>query len=649
MAHKIKENLINQLSQNTREEGLALSRRQMLKLGMAGPAALLAAQSVLNTQDAVAKSDSPSGGGSGYKLTPWKDKLVILPVAVPVVDKTKSQTLKRSKFFTQYPPAPLDHQYSVYTDFAPKKFYHHRYTECDWQFHSELPKNKVWGWEGNFGGPTIMARYGEPILVRRTNCLDPFHVGYGNPTVSTHLHNAHTPAESDGNPLTEYQVYPGQYKDYHYPNVYAGFSLNQQFAPTGEPWEAQSTLWYHDHMLDYTSQNVYMGLAGFYLMFNEYDSGDETGTNAQNIKKYGKANYAKTNFRLPSGEFDIPLIFIDMKFDAKGKRLFDLFNLDGVLGDKITVNGKIQPYHKVAKRKYRLRLLNSGPSRFYCFSFSNKMPFKVIGIDGNLLPAPLSMTKITLAPAERADIIVDFNDPNFPLPIGSKPESSVYLLNTLEQVDGRGPKGETLPAPDQLIRFDVDRNEDDPSLVPSKFYPLPPIPPAKLALSGLSSLLDVGVQKDTTADRVFRFDRSLGAWTVNGNIYDPTVVSAVIPLNAEEVWEIQGGGDWSHPVHIHFEEFRILSRNGMPPPAQEGGRKDVIYLHPGEVVRIFMRFRDFHGQFVMHCHNVVHEDHAMMVNWIVGEPDPVDKAGGVCYGKDIGAFDFSEIVKGNLT
>lgn len=611
-----------------------LGRRQMLKLGAMVPAGALAlaanvdAKSTPTPKPVAIATPAPTPAPiTTPLLTPWKDALVILPIAKPVVDISAGDDLTQSAFFTHYPPCPLDHQFSCLSDFAPKKYYHHRYTETLHKFHSDLPANKVWGWEGNFGGPTFIAKYGEPILVRRTNCLNPNHVGYGNPVVSTHLHNAHTPAESDGNPLYEYQVIPGQYKDYHYPNVYAGFSLGQDYAPTGEPWEAQSTLWYHDHMLDYTSQNVYMGLAGFYLMFNDYDTGDENLLSA-------------TNFRLPSGEYDIPLIFIDMKFDASGKRVFDLFNLDGVLGDKITVNGKIQPYHKVANRKYRLRLLNSGPSRFYTFSFSNKMSFQVIAIDGNLLPAPVTMTSITLSPAERADIVINFNS----LPVGTTAASSVYLLNTLEQVDGRGPSGKSLTSPNQLIRFDVNRTAADPSQVPAKFYPLPSIPPAKKALSGLSSL-----KTSTKADRTFLFDRSNGAWTVNGNIYDPLSVSAIIPLNAEEVWEIQGSGNWAHPVHIHFEEFQILSRNGVAPPLHERGRKDVIYLRPGEKVRIFMRFRDFHGRFVTHCHNVVHEDHAMMVNWIVGEADPVDAGGGMCYGKDLSASDYGAIVNGSLT
>ncbi len=123
--------------------------------------------------------------------------------------------------------------------------------------------------------------------------------------------------------------------------------------------------------------------------------------------------------------------------------------------------------------------------------------------------------------------------------------------------------------------------------------------------------------------RTFRFERGNGAWTVNGALFDETVVSAAVPQEAEEVWVIQNpGGDWRHPVHIHFEEHRTLSRNGqlVVPNTQNNAsvdyaRKDVVQLNTNEEVRIFMRFRDMKGRYVMHCHNVVHEDHAMMVRW----------------------------------
>ena len=123
--------------------------------------------------------------------------------------------------------------------------------------------------------------------------------------------------------------------------------------------------------------------------------------------------------------------------------------------------------------------------------------------------------------------------------------------------------------------------------------------------------------------REWSFERGNGAWLVNGEAYDENKVSADPAMESEEVWVIKnGGGGWWHPIHIHFEEHRMLSRNGVTikPKEQINGsinyaRKDVIPLNSGEEARIFMRFRDMKGRYVMHCHNVVHEDHSMMVRW----------------------------------
>ena len=123
--------------------------------------------------------------------------------------------------------------------------------------------------------------------------------------------------------------------------------------------------------------------------------------------------------------------------------------------------------------------------------------------------------------------------------------------------------------------------------------------------------------------RTWRFERGSGGWMVNGKFFDENVVNAPIPQGSEEVWAIQNpGGSWRHPVHIHFEEHRMLTRNGAPvkPNTQLNGaidysRRDVINLQTNDEVRLFMRFRDMKGRYVMHCHNVVHEDHAMMVRW----------------------------------
>jgi FtsP/CotA-like multicopper oxidase with cupredoxin domain len=138
----------------------------------------------------------------------------------------------------------------------------------------------------------------------------------------------------------------------------------------------------------------------------------------------------------------------------------------------------------------------------------------------------------------------------------------------------------------------------DNSLVPVKMRDLPPLNFSEVAQR-----------------RTFNFGRSNGGCTVNGRFFDLGRIDAHVKRNTAEIWTLTNGGGWSHPVHIHMEEFRILSRNGALPPANEGGRKDVIKLNPGETVSFFMRFRDWTGRYPMHCHNTVHEDHAMMVRW----------------------------------
>ena len=441
---------------------------------------------------------------------------------------------------------------------------------------NQLPPQPIWGFDGISPGPTYVAQYNTPILVRNVNNLPANNGGFGKNSVSTHLHNSHTPSESDGFPCDFFEA--AHFYDQYYPNKYAGF--NSTHRPNGDINEAMSTLWYHDHRVDFTSQNVYKGLAGFYLLFDERDSGDETDPNPLAL-------------RMPSGEFDVPLMFADKVFDSDGQVFFDFFNFDGILGDKFIVNGKIQPFFKVARRKYRFRLLDTGPSRFYEFFLSNGLPFVQISNDGNLLPQPLPRNSIRLGVAERADVIIDFTNTR----IGDR----IFLENRLEQTSGRGPTGKILPqaSATQLLRFDVDRDppEPDPSRIPASLRVLPTID-----------------MREVVATRTWRFERKNGAWAINGKFFNINEVRATPKRGTAEVWVLQNNsGDWQHPIHIHFEEFRILSRNGVSPPPDEVARKDVVRLQGNEEIRIFMRFRDFLGRYPMHCHNVVHEDHAMML------------------------------------
>ncbi len=490
----------------------------------------------------------------------------------------------------------------------------------NWVFNPAYPPQRIWGWLDNTGtatpskgkgkkgatappppqylmpGPTIFGRYGKHVIARVHNQLPQDHVGFGTPEISTHLHNGHNPSDSDGYPGDYFSPLmagptissPGRWRDHFYPCIYAGCD---EFGYPGDPREALGTLFYHDHTLDFTSPNVYLGLLGFYLMFDDLDSGNERDTNPAAL-------------RLPSHPYDYPIALGDKRFDANGQLFFDQLDPEGTLGDVVCVNGKVQPVLRVARRKYRLRLLNSGPSRFYRLNLVNsalvRQRFTYIANDGNLLPAPLyDMADIDLGVAERADIVVDFSQ----YPIGTV----LYLENRQRQDDTRGPRVGDFSVRQQLLKIIVDRNppQADVSQVPATLRPLRELP----------DLTNLTV-------RHWDFDRTNGQWSVNGRLFDVNSPSATVPIGSTEIWEFENQNNgWSHPIHVHFEEGRILSKRvagvDVPVPPWEQGRKDVYVLPPGPDtnVRVLLHFRDFRGKYVVHCHNMIHEDHAMMVRF----------------------------------
>ncbi|KQT11628.1 hypothetical protein ASG30_04830 [Ramlibacter sp. Leaf400] len=475
-----------------------------------------------------------------------------------------------------------DHQ--AWTRFPPQLLYRVDVKVGSHRFHQELPTQEVWGYEGQVPGPLFHARYGKPILVRFRNQLPNALQGYGSPDISVHLHNLHTPSESDGYPVDWFSktaygstlTRPGEYKDHHYPMVYAGVD---QYGGIGDPREALGTMWYHDHRADFTAPNVYRGMAGFFLAFDDLDSGNENDPNTNAL-------------RLPSGEFDVPLMLADRHFDTGGYLMFDQFNQDGFIGDKFLVNGKIQPVFHVAPRKYRLRLLAAGTARVWDLQLRRQnlvQSFIQISSDGNLFAAPILRSNVTLGAAERADIVVDFSK----FPVGSE----LFLTNRLKHVDGRRPEPDFLTTPVQVLKFVVDRALPGPdnSRVLGRLREQPPIN-----------------MSEVVATRNFNFGRSSSGWTINDRLFNNRPI--VSPkMGTAEIWNLRNtSGGWAHPVHIHFEEGRILQRNGVAPPAWERGRKDIFYLGPNENVQVFLRFRDFPGKYLMHCHNTIHEDHAMM-------------------------------------
>jgi FtsP/CotA-like multicopper oxidase with cupredoxin domain len=583
-----------QAAKNRREIiSAGLSRREMLRLGLLTSAGLLVPMSGLSVRarsSAGRLFDSGSGSGPSSPPTPpFVQAFTRMTVKQPVAALNPTPTAVPNTVAGE--GRTITHQ--AFSQFAPVKFYEVEQRLSNIITHPALPPQPLWGFDGLVPGPLYVERYGKPILVRNRNNLPVNNGGFGRNLVTTHLHNGHTPAESDGNPCDFFR--PGQFYDQHYPNVLAGVNSTHKDVG-GDIQESMSTLWYHDHMHDFTSQNVYKGLAGMYLLFNDYDTGDET-----------------TGFHLPSfgdgvsddSNFDVPMVFSDHLYDSEtGLLTFDTFNFDGVLGDRFLVNGKVQPVMHVHPRRYRFRWLDAGPSRFYQFFLTDT------STDGNLLERPVEVESVRISVAERADVIVDFS---------KYAGKTLYIENRLEQVDGRGPTGKVLPAGqgNLILKIVVDLppiadNSVDPATI-TRFYGLP----SKTATPRIT--------------RTFNFDRSNGLWSINGRSMDPECqeVRARIAKNSVEHWVVtNSSGGWQHPAHIHFEEFQFLSVNGAP-PASTGlvlnGRKDVIRLEHNMHTKVFFRFRDFVGRYPFHCHNVVHEDHAMMLIWeiVEGEGDNI--------------------------
>jgi FtsP/CotA-like multicopper oxidase with cupredoxin domain len=568
-----------------------LSVREYLREGLvSGGAGLLALRAMRNFRPFWAHASHDSDGLTGTSgqpvsppNTPFQDPLPIPPT---LAQKTLTPAPTEAANTAAGEAARAPHQ--KWQQFLPQKTYELEEVAVSEQFYPAVdgvPPSTTWRFRdtvNNNVSPIIRANYQEPIVVRIHNRLPANNGGFGINQTTTHLHNGHTASESDGSPVDFYDA--GKFKDYHYPNVRAGFASTH--APLGDLRETMSFLWFHDHRFDFTAQNVYKGLASMYLLFSA-DQNQDTGDEG-------------TGFRLPSGAYDIPMIFADKVFDpTTGQLFFDRFNLNGILGDRYTVNGKIQPYLNVYKRRYRFRLLDGGPSRFYRFHLSNNQPLIQISSDGNLLPTAIPTTNgILVGVAERVDVIVDFTN--------ATTGSRIYLQNRLPQTKGEGPDGTGTAsgAVTDLVEFRVQGSPPEPdlSLVPTTLIPNPIF------------------QNASSKTRSFVFDKGRdGLWVINDQLFDPNVISFQIHQNRTETWNLDGKSrDWSHPVHIHFEEFRILKRDGSASsvPANEGGRKDVVPIGNFHgTAQLKMQFRDWLGHYPMHCHNTVHEDHAMMLRW----------------------------------
>jgi FtsP/CotA-like multicopper oxidase with cupredoxin domain len=416
-------------------------------------------------------------------------------------------------------------------------------------------------------GPRIDVNQGEKVVMTMHNRITDPHPLYGRPVnISTHLHGSASLPQYDG--YASDICAPGQKKFYNYPN-----------------FQNARTLWYHDHGLHYTAENAYSGLAAQYHLHDD-----------------------RERALLPQGEFDVAVTLSDMMFNADGSQAYDDRTHSGLWGDVILVNGRPWPMMKVKKRIYRFRILNASISRSYRPVTSPAAPMYMVGTDGGLMPKSQAVSQWRHGSAERYEVLIDFSK----FSTGQK----IYLNNL------SNPNNRDFDNTGKIMGFEVtdepfDRSDPTALTVPDTLNPG----------DEAMNLTQTG----STKVRTIRVQRDLNTWTLNGKTWDDVITSgykdvlANPDLGDTEVWEIQNNsGGWFHPVHIHLVDFKILSRNGQAPFAYEKGPKDVVYVGENETVRLIMKFGDRSapvqnvGKYMIHCHNLPHEDHDMMGQFSVG-------------------------------
>ena len=459
------------------------------------------------------------------------------------------------------------------------------------------------GYNGNYLGPTLIMNKGDEVVLNVTNNL-------GGPHTTTHWHGFHLPAMHDGGPHQE-------------------IVNGETWSPTFTILNRAGTYWYHPHLHPVvdkqrnpngTSGQVFRGLAGMIIVR------DEESERLDLPKQYGID--------------DIPLIIQDRSFNEDGSFLdFPIRathpRLDPDVGpvifpfrkgDNFLVNGIISPILETHAQMVRFRILNASNNRFYNLGFGDNRMFYQVASDGSLLEAPVSLSRVIVAPSERMEIVVDFGDDentHVQLKSYNSELGTAYLTNPL------------------AAAFDIyDSNDFD---IFSIAVGAPTENPVMTLPTSLTRIDRIPVEEAVNGQHPRPFELSAGelelipigdpptldlTFTINGKAMDIDRIDEVIQLGDTEIWEITNTTGQAHPMHVHGDSFQILTRNGSYEnvPPSERGWKDSVIVKPNETVRIIKRFEDFadpDSPFMFHCHILDHEDGGMMLQWIVVEPGSI--------------------------
>lgn len=578
---------------------------------------------------------------------------------------------------------------------------------------------RLYSYSGSIPGPMLKMRLGQPVVVRFENHLETeisIHLHGGH----SPSHSDGFPSFYVLQGKARDYFYPNMLPLYEVVDKDIKKGTGKYKVDVGE---SQSTMWYHDHAMDATAYNASKGLAGVAPCFGEEElklikdgvlpsageaslfdpelmkleateeNPDPKGLEHPDHPGFYRHEALKEPYYNP---YDVPLVLQDRVIDlATGQIAYDGTGHNGYIGDTMLVNGVAWPKLDVQKRKYRFRILDGSNARvfrlrliradkFHQLNTNGIDPagaaeeepaavaarpasyeeasenFLRIGKDSWLWSEAVEMKSIVLMMANRADIVVDFKKLTGRLAPNETAE--YFLVNTMPQFDGRGPKAKlenggdprVLPVPFDVVGVD---GVPDARLVEVNR----PIPLMKFVVTGRPVEKDATVEQGTKliqthrpiedheikAVREFIFHRGKGAWQINGRFYDPTITNAGPWLDHAEEWVLRnGGGGWWHPIHIHLESHQLISyekdfaadaivdRQDPPtqpilnnlkniadalPERERMGLHDTQALGPNTVARIRMRHRTWSGPFVFHCHNLEHEDMRMMFNF---EPVP---------------------------
>ncbi len=404
---------------------------------------------------------------------------------------------------------------------------------------------------GYVPAPTIRVRRWHQFAARVENRLAE--------DLVVHWHGILSPASMDGNPRDAVPAGQGYNVD---------FPIRQQ----------AGTYWYHAHTNLLTGKQVYLGLAGFFIVEDP----------------------AEQRFHLPSGDHDLPLLIQDKRTHGERHIAFEPEEMDiatGFLGDTVFVNNTPEAYLSVDQGLYRLRLLNGSNARVFRLGFHDERPFHLIANDAGLLPAPLEVTTIMLAPGQRAEILVDFR--------GHALDDSADLLSHPFEGGGHGggdgdgeqhvpPQGAEM----HVMIFYVDRPGTVGGVIPSRVTHFRAYNPAH-----------------ARRIRVFNLEVDGLLHPINGRLFDLNRLDFTVPFGELEIWEYRNHSDELHPMHPHGALLQVLERHGLDTlPPEDTGWKDTVLVHPDETVRVLIRYHSHTGPYVHHCHNLEHEDNGMMQN-----------------------------------